>query len=196
MALVRLKPYNPRRGNILRRFTSLRYGFRLRGDRGWYDITDNAKLEYLKTVCQNGNTIEENKLLHIDSKLAFDIAKDEEEAKEIERQATAVPGRTRRAEPGTIDAPVRVGRPGKKGTGRPGKKAPKTRQRKSANEKVADLSVDELVAKRSEEISVLAETSLADLRKDAKERGIKVPRGADAESVATLIVDHDPDDDE
>ena len=45
--LVRLKPFDPRRGHVLRRFTYA--GIKFHEERGWYRV-DKAVADYLRTV--------------------------------------------------------------------------------------------------------------------------------------------------
>ncbi len=45
--LVRLKPYDPRRGHVLRRFTYA--GIKIHEERGWYRVAKDIA-EYLRTV--------------------------------------------------------------------------------------------------------------------------------------------------
>ncbi len=79
--LVRLKPYDPRRGHVLRRFTYR--GIKFHEERGWYRV-EKAVGEYLRTVRQ----------VHGDehSPPAFDVCTDEEaralDAQEKEAAAT------------------------------------------------------------------------------------------------------------
>jgi hypothetical protein len=47
--LVRLKPYDPRRGNVLRRFTFR--GIKFHEERGWYRV-EGAVADYLRGVHQ------------------------------------------------------------------------------------------------------------------------------------------------
>ncbi len=47
--LVRLKPYDPRRGHVLRRFTYA--GIKFQPERGWYRV-EKAVAEYLRGVRQ------------------------------------------------------------------------------------------------------------------------------------------------
>jgi hypothetical protein len=47
--LVRLKPYDPRRGHVLRRFTYA--GIKIEGSRGWHRV-DKDVAAYLETVHQ------------------------------------------------------------------------------------------------------------------------------------------------
>jgi len=70
--LVRLKAYDPRRGQVLRRYTYA--GIRFHDERGWYRV-DKSVAEYLKTVRQvAGDEV---------SPLAFDACT-EEEAKALD----------------------------------------------------------------------------------------------------------------
>lgn len=59
---ARLKPYNPKRGYKLRRYTV--FSIRFHVDRGWYKIAPDVAA-YLKTVHQDNN--------NPDSPLAFDV---------------------------------------------------------------------------------------------------------------------------
>ncbi len=70
--LVRLKPYDPRRGYVLRRFTY--QGIKFHEERGWY-VVDKAVAEYLRKVPQRDTDPH--------SPLAFDVAT-EEEAKALD----------------------------------------------------------------------------------------------------------------
>lgn len=47
--LVRLKPYDPRRGHVLRRFTYV--GIKFQEERGWYRV-EKAVADYLRSVRQ------------------------------------------------------------------------------------------------------------------------------------------------
>ncbi len=75
--LVRLKPLDPRRGNVLRRFTY--QGIKFHEERGWYRVA-KAVADYLRSVHQQPADPH--------SPLAFDICTEEEarstEAKEKE----------------------------------------------------------------------------------------------------------------
>ena len=106
MALVRIKPYNPRIGHKLRTFNNLARKIRIRGDRDWHTFNDPAKLNFLRVACQNGKTQSENIALGIISPLAFDVAKDMAEAQAIVDQLTASTGRHAKKIVGTIDAPI------------------------------------------------------------------------------------------
>lgn len=70
--LVRLKPYDPRRGFVLRSFTY--QGAKFYEERGWY-VVDKAVAEYLRKVPQRDTDPH--------SPLAFDVAT-EEEAKALD----------------------------------------------------------------------------------------------------------------
>jgi hypothetical protein len=65
--LVRLKPYDPRRGHVLRRFTYA--GVKIHEERGWHRVT-KAVADYLRGVHQVANDEY--------SPLAFDVCTDEE----------------------------------------------------------------------------------------------------------------------
>jgi hypothetical protein len=70
--LVRLRPHDPRRGHVLRRYTYK--GIKFDSDRGWYKVT-KAVADYLRTVHQEtGNE---------HSPLAFDVCT-ETQAQEID----------------------------------------------------------------------------------------------------------------
>jgi hypothetical protein len=65
--LVRLKDYDPRRGNVLRRYTYR--GIKFVPERGWYRV-DRPTAEYLRAVRQDMNNPH--------SPPAFDVATEEE----------------------------------------------------------------------------------------------------------------------
>jgi hypothetical protein len=65
--LVRLKPYDPRRGHVLRRFTYA--GVKIHEERGWHRVTKQVA-DYLSGVRQVANDEY--------SPLAFDVCTDEE----------------------------------------------------------------------------------------------------------------------
>ena len=94
--LVRLKPYNPRRGLVLRRFTYR--GIKFHEERGWYRV-DAEVAEYLRTVRQ----------VHGDehSPLAFDVHT-EDEAQVIEDEESRPATRKKASDPvqATTSAPV------------------------------------------------------------------------------------------
>jgi len=70
--LVRLKPFDPRRGQVLRRYTHA--GIKFHGERGWYRVEARIA-EYLRTVRQQ--------MADPNSPLAFEVCT-EEEAKALE----------------------------------------------------------------------------------------------------------------
>jgi len=72
--LVRLKPFDPRRGHVLRRYTYR--GIKLHEERGWYRL-EKPVAEYLRTVRQQPADPH--------SPLAFDICS-EEEAKAVDNR--------------------------------------------------------------------------------------------------------------
>jgi hypothetical protein len=73
--LVRLKPFDPRRGNVLRRFTHA--GIRFEDERGWYRV-EAPVAGYLRTVRQRA--VDEQ------SPLAFDVCT-EDEARALDARA-------------------------------------------------------------------------------------------------------------
>lgn len=72
--LVRLKPYEPRRGAVLRRYSYR--GITFHEARGWYRVTQEVA-EYLRGVRQLAGDIH--------SERAFDVCSDEE-ARQLEAQ--------------------------------------------------------------------------------------------------------------
>jgi hypothetical protein len=74
--LVRLKPYDPRRGNLLRHYTYA--GIKFQEERGWYRV-DKSVAEYLRRVHQQPSDPH--------SALAFDVCTDAE-AKTLEATET------------------------------------------------------------------------------------------------------------
>lgn len=79
--LVRLKPHDPRRGHVLRRYTYR--GIKFHEERGWYRV-EKAVGEYLRTVRQVPGSEH--------APLAFDVCTDDEarslDAKEKEAAVT------------------------------------------------------------------------------------------------------------
>lgn len=71
---VRLKPFQPKKGQLLKRYTV--FGIRFEGEKGWYTVDEDVAA-YLKTVKQNNNDP--------DSKDAFDVCT-QDEAMELDRQ--------------------------------------------------------------------------------------------------------------
>jgi len=65
--LVRLKPYDPRRGHVLRRYTYS--GVKIHEERGWHRVSKSVA-DYLKTVRQVAGDDY--------SPLAFDVCTDDE----------------------------------------------------------------------------------------------------------------------
>ena len=85
--LVRLKPYDPRRGYLLRRFTYR--GIKFQCDRGWYRVAPDVA-GYLATVRQNGASEF--------SPLAFDVCAPEEAKALDEREQESATTRTAAAD--------------------------------------------------------------------------------------------------
>jgi len=79
--LVRLKPFDPRRGLVLRRYTHA--GIKFHGERGWYRV-EKPVADYLRGVRQQA--------ADANSPLAFDVCTDDEakglDAKDKEASAT------------------------------------------------------------------------------------------------------------
>jgi hypothetical protein len=93
--LVRLKPTDPKRGHVLRRFTYR--GIRFESARGWYRV-EKEIADYLRTVRQVDADPH--------SPLAFDVAS-EEDARRLEAEENAQ-NRPARA---SDDIPVTAARP-------------------------------------------------------------------------------------
>lgn len=91
--LVRLKPHDPKKGHVIRRYTA--FGVRFDEARGWYKVSDEVA-KYLVTVHQRPGDE--------DSPLAFDVCT-EDEAKAIEAsEKKKAEERARAAEPNVADA--------------------------------------------------------------------------------------------
>ena len=79
--LVRLKPHDPKKGHVIRRYTA--FAIRFEEARGWYKVSDEVAA-YLSTVHQRPGDE--------DSPLAFDVCTDDEakslDAREKEAGAT------------------------------------------------------------------------------------------------------------
>jgi len=94
--LVRLKPFDPRRGLVLRRYTHA--GIKFHGERGWYRV-EKPVADYLRGVRQQA--------ADANSPLAFDVCT-EEEAKTLDvREKDSVNGRKAAAD----DIKLSVARP-------------------------------------------------------------------------------------
>jgi hypothetical protein len=94
--LVRLKPFDPRRGQVLRRYTHA--GIKFHGERGWYRV-EKPVAEYLRTV--------RNQPTDANSPFAFDVCT-EEEAKALDaRERDAATAR----KTATDDIKLSVARP-------------------------------------------------------------------------------------
>lgn len=116
--LVRLYPYNPRRGWLKQTYLDpalgeRKGGMKFVGKRGWYEVSDEVA-EELEDVLQREYDLRSGK--------AFLIAKDAREAKKLD--ADLVDPEDEEASIGTADAPVRSSRPGRR------KGKPKTRTKK------------------------------------------------------------------
>ena len=103
--LVRLKPYDPRRGHLLRRFTYR--GIKFQEERGWYRVSKDVA-EYLRGVRQV--VTDEH------SPLAFDVCT-EAEAKELDAREKEE-GAVRKSATDNIKLSVpRPGQPADKASG-------------------------------------------------------------------------------
>ena len=97
--LVRLKPHDPKKGHVIRRYTA--FAIRFEEARGWYKVADEVAA-YLSTVHQRPGDE--------DSPLAFDVCS-EEEAQRIEAaEKKKAEERARAAEP-NVAAPHDVSAP-------------------------------------------------------------------------------------
>lgn len=94
MPLARIKPYDKRRGHLLRRYTLL--GHRFEADKGWY-VVDDALAELLRKARQNPTDDE--------SPLAFDVADTALEGREIEQAPIK---RAETPKSGSLDMPLRT----------------------------------------------------------------------------------------
>ena len=120
--LVRLHPYHPPLGYVLRTLTTLDPPNRFQEKSGWYDIADDVA-EKLRKIPQQDR--------YPTGPRAFMIAEDAEEAREMDEAFQNMILKARKEEPvGTPDAPVK--RPGAKKRKAASKKAgtPKARTRK------------------------------------------------------------------
>lgn len=75
---VRLKPYNPKRGYKVKRYSV--FGIRFDHDRGWYKVDQNVAT-YLKTVHVDNNDP--------DSPLAFDVCTEHDAREIVEKERKA-----------------------------------------------------------------------------------------------------------
>jgi hypothetical protein len=78
--LARIKPYNPKRGHLVRRY--MVKGIRFDVNRGWYKV-DEALADYLKTVTQNPNDPDTPPVFDVLTEAA---ARELEEAEEAARK--------------------------------------------------------------------------------------------------------------
>ena len=99
--LVRLKPYDPKRGHVIRRYTA--FSIRFEEARGWYKVADEVAA-YLATVHQVPGDE--------DSPLAFDVCSEEEAQRLETAEKKKAEERARAAEPNVAqpyDVSVRGG---------------------------------------------------------------------------------------
>ena len=86
--LVRLKPHDPKKGHVIRRYTA--FAIRFEEARGWYKVADEVAA-YLATVHQRPGDE--------DSPLAFDVCSDEEAQRLEAAEKKKAEERARAAEP-------------------------------------------------------------------------------------------------
>lgn len=86
--LIRIKPYDPKKGNVIRRYTA--FGVRFEEARGWYKVSDEVAA-YLGTVHQRAGDD--------DSPLAFDVCTEEEAQRLEASEKKKAEERARAAEP-------------------------------------------------------------------------------------------------
>jgi hypothetical protein len=86
--LVRLKPHDPKRGHVSRRYTA--FSIRFEEARGWYKVSDEVAA-YLATVHQTPGDE--------DSPLAFDVCTEEEAQRLETAEKKKAEERARAAEP-------------------------------------------------------------------------------------------------
>ena len=86
--LVRLKPHDPKKGHVIRRYTA--FSIRFEEKRGWYKVSDEVAT-YLATVHQAPGDD--------DSPLAFDVCTEEEAQRVETAEKKKAEERARAAEP-------------------------------------------------------------------------------------------------
>jgi len=86
--LVRLKPFDPKKGHVIQRYTA--FSIRFEERRGWYKVSDEVAT-YLATVRQTPGDE--------DSPLAFDVCTDEEAQRMEAAEKKKAEERARAAEP-------------------------------------------------------------------------------------------------
>jgi hypothetical protein len=86
--LVRLKPHDPKKGHVIRRYTA--FAVRFEEARGWYKVSDEVAA-YLSTVHQRPSDE--------DSPLAFDVCSEEEAQRVEAAEKKKAEERARAAEP-------------------------------------------------------------------------------------------------
>ena len=118
MPLVRLYPYNPAQGFVLRTYTLINQKLKFVEARGWYEVSaDIAKV--LEGIPQESRKPRGPK--------AFMVAKDKEEAKKLDADLRVLLRKPEEDSVGTIEEPVPM-RPGKRG---PSGGGPKSRSKRS-----------------------------------------------------------------
>ena len=207
---VRLKPFNPRRGFNLRRYTSLSIGKTFSADRGWYKVDDEVA-DALAEVSTSGLSLTEAEYQGKDVVCAFDIADSPDHARRIEAQYVAREGRAHKREVGTIDTPILATARGRDGLPSDAKLPVDTNTHgELAGEDVLTrppsplANTEEAAAVRKENSVKALKASVGgdekemkkELRAMAKERGVELKRGMGVDEIATAIVDADASEDE
>lgn len=90
--LVRLKPYEPKKGHVLQRYTA--FSIRFEERRGWYKVTDEVAT-YLGTVHQTPGDD--------DSPLAFDVCSEEDAQRMEAAEKKKAEDKARASEPHVTD---------------------------------------------------------------------------------------------
>ncbi len=122
MKLVRLYPYDKKRGHVLRTYLDPELGLKFVGKRGWYEVSEEVA-EAIEDVRQKHSGVGAQR-----SGPAFMIADNNKAAKKMDKELAEEKGEDEDVV-GTADAPVRA-RPGSKADGG---KPRKRRSRKNGN---------------------------------------------------------------
>lgn len=108
--LVRLYPHAPRVGWVLKTYTLIDGGKSIKfvGERGWYEV-DDALAEKLEGILQESNKPKGPR--------AFMVAEDKDDAARLDAEAKEILSEKKEESIGTVDAPVRLHRPGARASG-------------------------------------------------------------------------------
>lgn len=94
--LVRLKPYEPKKGHVLQRYTA--FSIRFEERRGWYKVSDEVA-NYLASVHQTPGDE--------DSPLAFDVCSEDEAQRMEAAEKKKAEDKARAAEPNVTEVVTR-----------------------------------------------------------------------------------------